>query len=148
MQDVSGWPSPAVGGPLAPAVGDICLFQLSSEQRRCNGPQHPAVSTVLSRHQMTLLPLPGTQDPSPVAIYNPPVGSATGKTTQNSTKFLPISPSLGKRKGSLHAEQDSFIKNTCNIRSAFIVQHGWGPRGAPEGHRHYGARHVIRGQGR
>lgn len=66
--------------PLAPAVGDICLFRLSSEQRRHNGSQPHAVSPVLSCHQVTVFQLPGFWSPSPVAIFNPPVRSAARQT--------------------------------------------------------------------
>jgi hypothetical protein len=128
--------------PLAAAVGDICLLRLSSEQRRRNGSQPHTVSPVLSCHQVTVFQLPASPSPSLDAIFNPLVRSAAGKATQSSTKFLPIPP--GKNKGNPHAEQDPFIKNTCNIRSAFTVQHSWGPLGAREGHRHYSASRVIR----
>lgn len=82
--------------PLAPAVGDICLFRLASEQRRRNGSQRHAVSPVLSCHQVTVFQLPGSPSPSLVAIFKPPVRSAAGKAARNTTKFPPIPP--GKKR--------------------------------------------------
>lgn len=76
--------------PLAPAVGDICLFVLSSEQKRCHSPKPHAVSSVLRHRKVTVFLLPGTRCPSLVAIYKSWVRSAASKATQNSTKFLPI----------------------------------------------------------